>query len=364
VQIWGVAMVRDEADIIELTVRHMLGQGLDRLLIADNLSRDGTRMILDGLADALPITVLDDRDPAYRQSEKMTALANQAAKLGADWIVPFDADELWRASGCSVRDAIMATGAAALAAPVYDHHPRPTARRGSVVEQMPWNRASGWAKVAFRWAPGAVITMGNHSVDGVAEPQWGSLLIDHYPYRSYGQYRRKVRQGQAGLQLAQIGRNEGPLHWHRLGVLPEWRLRLQWWALRLHPKLRRRDRVAVVNAPEIPDARRLPTGGTQADMKSRLRCRAGSIYLGVSRLGLRGALVYWMRRRVIGPARGSRQFTLRARDAKHPLRCRAGSSDLYVFRQIFVEREYGCLDNIDDARLVVDCGANVGYSAA
>ncbi|MFM9849433.1 MAG: FkbM family methyltransferase [Hyphomicrobiaceae bacterium] len=35
-----------------------------------------------------------------------------------------------------------------------------------------------------------------------------------------------------------------------------------------------------------------------------------------------------------------------------------------MFRQIFVEREYSCLDDIIDASFIIDCGANVGYSAA
>jgi len=43
---------------------------------------------------------------------------------------------------------------------------------------------------------------------------------------------------------------------------------------------------------------------------------------------------------------------------------RAGASDLDAFRQIFVDREYRCLDDLDDAGLIVDCGANVGYSSA
>ena len=53
-----------------------------------------------------------------------------------------------------------------------------------------------------------------------------------------------------------------------------------------------------------------------------------------------------------------------SRYAKHPLRCRVGSSDAYVFEQIFVEREYACLDDLKGVDLVIDCGAYVGYSAA
>ena len=39
------------------------------------------------------------------------------------------------------------------------------------------------------------------------------------------------------------------------------------------------------------------------------------------------------------------------------------SSDLAVFSQIFIEREYECL-NLIDGDLILDLGANVGYSSA
>ena len=55
---------------------------------------------------------------------------------------------------------------------------------------------------------------------------------------------------------------------------------------------------------------------------------------------------------------------LASRWARYPLLFRPASSDLHVFRQIFIEREYSCFDDMTDAGLVIDCGANVGYSAA
>jgi FkbM family methyltransferase len=36
---------------------------------------------------------------------------------------------------------------------------------------------------------------------------------------------------------------------------------------------------------------------------------------------------------------------------------------LSVFHQIFIEREYRCLDDLVDPKLIVDLGANVGYSS-
>ena len=61
---------------------------------------------------------------------------------------------------------------------------------------------------------------------------------------------------------------------------------------------------------------------------------------------------------------GSRPFILLSKDSKYPLLCRPRSSDREVFRQIFIDREYSCLDGLVDPGLIVDCGANVGYSAA
>jgi FkbM family methyltransferase len=37
---------------------------------------------------------------------------------------------------------------------------------------------------------------------------------------------------------------------------------------------------------------------------------------------------------------------------------------LDVYQQIFIEREYSCLDEYSSSGLILDCGANVGYSAA
>jgi FkbM family methyltransferase len=55
--------------------------------------------------------------------------------------------------------------------------------------------------------------------------------------------------------------------------------------------------------------------------------------------------------------------SIRAVGAVHPLWGRTRSSDLYAFLQIFVEREYECL-NLIDGDLILDLGANVGYSSA
>src|SRR5208283_5157706 len=68
---------------------------IDALVIVDHGSLDGTTEILAKLqAEGLPLRVVPDADPAYRQSAIMTALARDAlAQDGADFVFALDADE-------------------------------------------------------------------------------------------------------------------------------------------------------------------------------------------------------------------------------------------------------------------------------
>ncbi len=57
-------------------------------------------------------------------------------------------------------------------------------------------------------------------------------------------------------------------------------------------------------------------------------------------------------------------YKLHPKNAQYPLLCRPNTSDIFVFDQIFIEREYSCLDHLTNVDLILDCGANVGYSSA
>lgn len=94
---------------------------------------------------------------------------------------------------------------------------------------------------------------------------------------------------------------------------------------------------------------------------SQARYGLGTCRLIVRRLGVRGAIRY---ARALVNGNDGRRVVLIAKQAEHPLVCRIGSSDLDVFRQIFVEGEYAPLDSQPGATFILDCGAYVGYSAA
>ena len=88
----GVMMVRNEADVLAINLRHHFGQGIDEFLIVDNGSSDGTDRILESFAEDGRLRWVRDSGP-YNQSGITTDLAREAGSLGADWVVPIDADE-------------------------------------------------------------------------------------------------------------------------------------------------------------------------------------------------------------------------------------------------------------------------------
>jgi FkbM family methyltransferase len=85
----------------------------------------------------------------------------------------------------------------------------------------------------------------------------------------------------------------------------------------------------------------------------------------VSSLGFIPAASYvvnWLHLMAARPTKGP-FLILRSKRAAHPLRCR-GFEDLSAFDRVFIHRHYGCLDDAGDVKLIVDCGARVGYASA
>jgi FkbM family methyltransferase len=81
-------------------------------------------------------------------------------------------------------------------------------------------------------------------------------------------------------------------------------------------------------------------------------------------LGVSGCARYYWRKARGSQHAGDDPFSLSSRYAAAPLWCRPRTSDIDVFDQIYVDREYRCLDGIDNATNIIDCGANVGYASA
>lgn len=225
----GIAMVKDEADILYHTISHLLGQGVDYLNILDNMSTDGTQDILSEFEQEGMLSWELDTEVGYRQAEKMNRLARMAGDWGADWIVPFDADEIWFLPELDVLMADVVELVSHVYIPRNEdmNEPNPLRRmqwRMSAPEQYP--------KVAYRYRPDAELHMGNHNV---THPGTRVRLgnIRHYQYRSLEQVRRKVRNGAAAYAAAPGLAGTFGAHWQWLASLDEDSL-LAWWEGYLH----------------------------------------------------------------------------------------------------------------------------------
>jgi glycosyltransferase involved in cell wall biosynthesis len=221
----AISMVKNEGDVIEGVVRHTLGE-VDELIIADNMSTDNTRDILSRLAETLPIEIVDDPEPGYYQSRKMTYLANLAGERGADWIIPFDADELWYSKYGRIADALALTSGNIAPATMWNHFCTAVDPPGNdPFKTMEWRRKEPGQlpKVAFRWRPGSIIHQGNHGVTipGPVEMATNVLEIRHFPYRSAEHFVGKSIRGAAAYKLAPDLPKDMGLHWRSYGTVVE-----------------------------------------------------------------------------------------------------------------------------------------------
>lgn len=218
-------MARDEADIIGHTVAHLFEQGVDRLIVADNGSSDETYEILLGLQALYDIDLLVDDEVGYYQDRKMTALAERAVAQGADWVLPCDADELWLPiEHGTVAEALSSAREPVVLASEWRYWPafrwkdEPNPYRALQWREEAAHRLS---KVAFRAEGFSRLHMGNHDVDHTGGRQIGVLKVCHFPYRSFDQFRLKVRNGAEAYEAAKDLHPGYGTHWREMGAMSD-----------------------------------------------------------------------------------------------------------------------------------------------
>lgn len=223
-QVWGISMVKDEGDIVFDVVAHMAEEGVDGILIADNDSSDET---LDRLHDAkavveCPLVIVSDLEIGYYQSVKMTRLAQQVMEFGADWIVPFDADEIWCSYGGPFAGFLRSLPftAQALQVRLWNHVKTDLDPPGNPFESMVYRLqpVNFLPKVAVRAANGVVIETGNHgaTLQGAPVPPIFfadfPMEIHHFQYRSFEQFRSKILNGGRAYEATDLPAGTGA-HW-------------------------------------------------------------------------------------------------------------------------------------------------------
>jgi hypothetical protein len=241
-KLFGAAMLRNEADIVESFVRHNLSL-LDGLLVVDHGSSDGTSEILDALVtEGLPLEVERDASVGYLQSEIMSRTVRQAlTRHGANFVFALDGDEFLKIARRDLLDSVLATLPQGLHAampwqtyvPDFDANPPPppTTVLARAKRRLAEER-HGLHKVivarAFADTPDAVIAVGNHVVlpsadhSAALQPVKHArvaaevVALAHLPVRSARQLTNKVVIGWLAHCAARRNNADLAFHWREL----------------------------------------------------------------------------------------------------------------------------------------------------
>lgn len=171
--VWAVTTVRDEADIIGHTVRHLLRQGVDGVIVLDHRSTDGTSAVLAELT-----------------SEEGTVVVRLRAIDGPQVIGAFCHDlHPVAADGVDLDDP---------AAPLVADE-RPDTLKVAI-------RPPGWV-----WAD-----TGNHTALDLGRSVPGGLRILHAQYRRPQQLRAKAATGAASVRRTRGLRPGSAHHWMQI----------------------------------------------------------------------------------------------------------------------------------------------------
>lgn len=192
-----------EADILDLWIRHLLGEGVDHILIADKAAPDNSRAILENWAGLYEqVEWFDDDQDCHKQAWWTDRLAGLAHERGADFILPCDVDEFpYALNGATVADAINGFSGDKICMQVWEHRDWNT--RYAEHHVLP--------KVAYRYSPEARVTMGSHDVT-LPGGDYGILAMRELKYRSFDHFTQKVADRNATLEPAARQRHDGAHH--------------------------------------------------------------------------------------------------------------------------------------------------------
>jgi glycosyltransferase involved in cell wall biosynthesis len=234
-RIFAVLLVKDEEDVIGYQIEYLIEQGVSHILLADNLSSDNTRAIAKGYSSRFPITIIEDNEFAYYQAKKMNKFVSLAYSLGADFILPIDADEIWYSIDKSLT----------LGETINKNSSRSTIfegqRRNFIPSLMDGNEKNPFSrikhidattrvgpKVGFTRDKRAHLIQGNHDVLNHKGSRIGGVIaINHFPYRSFEQFKQKLRNGRAVYESTDLSEDLGR-HWRTLGSLSDEDIAKKW----------------------------------------------------------------------------------------------------------------------------------------
>ena len=221
-------LVRDEQDIIRENIEFHLAQGVDFFIATDNRSIDATTNILKEYEAQGLLHYIYEGSDDYNQHAWVTRMARMAyTEYGADWVINNDADEFWwpvdgnlkESFGALPRDVNIVEADRHNFVMVEDSE-EPFWSRMIYRERVSLNPLGKPLppKVAHRGIVNVIVNQGNHSVEGLENPQTVDGLIEilHYPIRSYQQIVNKIAKGGAAYERNQELPESTGITWRKL----------------------------------------------------------------------------------------------------------------------------------------------------
>lgn len=221
-RIVAISLVKNEVDIVEPFVRHAVAR-VDRLIVLDNGSTDGTRQILQHLVnEGLAIDVIDDPEPGFYQARRMTNLMRDHAleRCRADWVVPLDADEFL--VGPDLKSIVRSIDDRPFGLQWQTYVPDPADRPEELnpvrrIRHRLKQEERLWIKVmvpaVLGRQPGTAFDHGSHQFIRESLPVppvlGGSSLLAHFPGRSPDQFASKL----AMKHMQYLAMTERAAHW-------------------------------------------------------------------------------------------------------------------------------------------------------
>jgi len=245
-------LVRDEADTIDLFIRHHSGMGIDALIVTDNGSCDGTREILERhRRDGLIAEIIDEPTQAYDQPRFVNRMICRAREhYGADYCINADADEFWHCTSGSLTQELSHIRSSKILCSSFYMLPTSDPGFWNAIDRCVKRANPGKfeitpyynlfvapiPKVIHRTHGYRMIEMGNHGVhmdDDFPLPHPAlarlrsslsyryarrskNILVYHYSLRSVEQFKRKIIQGGAALEANTSSPYRQGSHWRHL----------------------------------------------------------------------------------------------------------------------------------------------------
>jgi len=184
-------MFKDEEDILGQCISHWRHLGVDQFYLCDNGSTDRSVEIVKAQVKEMNCSLFHCEYENFPQREMINKLKTMAIQDGHQWIFPIDADEFLNISDAgflTIKEWILSLSQ-------YWTYGGFNYGQYRYVNKMPNGMA--WIEPEHRKVFGKIsplwnISIGNHEIEGVTPtiPDGGAYL-NHYQYRSYGQFKRK-----------------------------------------------------------------------------------------------------------------------------------------------------------------------------